>query len=113
MNLYWKVVPGARFTVYVHNGLALVYPDAESAGAELGSQLPNCEIEPATLIVCPTTVVTLSENVTATLVASAQATDVVAVPVLTALLVLEEGLVVVVGVDPLPPPVMAISAQLR
>ena len=53
MNLYWNVWPAASLTVYVHNGLELVYCDADSAGAEEVSQFPSAAIDPAILIVSP------------------------------------------------------------
>jgi len=88
-----------------------VYCDAESAGADPVSQFPSSVMEPATLIVWPTVVVTISLNVTATLVAAIQAdpVDELADPLLVNVLV---GLA---EEDPPPdePPDMAISAQVR
>jgi hypothetical protein len=69
MNLYWKVVPAGRVIVEVHRGFVLVYLDAESAGAEFAFQLPSWEMDPMTLMVCPTLVVASSLNVTATFAA--------------------------------------------
>jgi len=46
--LYWKLVPAGRLMVPVQRWLLLVYWEAESAIAELVSQLPSWEIEPTT-----------------------------------------------------------------
>jgi hypothetical protein len=60
--------------------LEVVYWEAERAGAEDVSQFPSSGIEPETLMVCPTSVVTTSLNVTATLDAAVQAELVVDTP---------------------------------
>ena len=78
INLYWITVPAAKLIVTSHNGLLVVYCDAESAIALAGAQLPSAAIEPAILMVWPTTVSTSSSKVTATEVAVVQeAVDVV------------------------------------
>lgn len=56
-----------------------MYPDAESATPEPVFQLPRVLSEPTILMVWPTTVVTISSKVTATLVARVQVEDVVVV----------------------------------
>ena len=62
-------VPDAKFNVTNHNGLLLVYWEAESATALLVSQFPSAVTFPLILIVWPTVVVTVSSKVTATEVA--------------------------------------------
>jgi hypothetical protein len=51
MNLYWKVVPAGRLTVYDQTGLRFVYAAADRAGADEVSQLPSWAMEPEILIV--------------------------------------------------------------
>lgn len=114
MNLYSKLVPAGKLIVVDQRGLDDVYAVAESAGALAVSQLPSCEIEPAILIVCPTAVVVLELNVTATVAAG------VAQPVAT---VDDVAMVVVVGVAALldvdgfelvlPAPLILMSAQVK
>jgi hypothetical protein len=123
--LYWKIVPGNNDTVYDHRWFDDVYPDADKAGADPASQFPSCGTEPATLIVCPTTVVTISLKVTATLVAAMQVELVVeALDVVDVLSVEPADEVPLETVDALEaagaeddeeldPPEIAISAQVR
>jgi hypothetical protein len=116
MNLYSKLVPAGRLIVVVHKGLDDVYLEAERAGAFEVSQDPSSVIEPAILIVWPTTVVVFELKVTATV-----ATDVahpVAAVVEVALVEVaggaaeEEALLVVVGgVEA--EPVILMSAQVK
>lgn len=105
-------MPAGRLIVVVHSGLDDVYFEAESAGALAVFQLPNCAIEPAIFIVCPTTVVVLELKVTAT-VATGVAHPVAAVAdvALVELGATEETLLVVGGLEP--DPVILISAQVR
>lgn len=70
-NLYVTACPGVIFKVIFHTGLLEVYCEAESAGALEGSQVPNCSLLPAILIVSPGTVTTRSVNDTATAVGQA------------------------------------------
>jgi hypothetical protein len=82
MNLYWITVPADKPIVTSHNGLLVVYCEAESATAEAGAQSPSAAIEPAILMVSPTTVSTSSSKVTSTDVAVVhEAVDVVVVVV--------------------------------
>ena len=116
MNLNSKLVPAGRLIVVVHRGLDDVYLEAERAGAFDVSHPPSGSMEPAILIVCPTTVVVFELNVTAT-VATGVAHPVAAV-VEVALVevaggaVEEETLLVVVG-GAEPVPAILISAQVR
>lgn len=97
-----------------HNGLAFVYFDADKAMALLVLQLPSSEMDPTTLIVWPTTVVTTSLKVTSTLEAMAQVVLVglvVLVPTDVAAVLVPVGCTLD---DWLPPdPLMAMSAQVR
>lgn len=116
INLYSKLVPAGRLIVVVHSGLDEVYLEAERAGAFEVSQLPNNAMEPASLIVWPTTVVVFELNVTAT-VATGVAHPVAAVVEVAFVEVAggaaeEEALLVVVGGFE-PVPVIWISAQVR
>lgn len=116
MNLYSKLVPAGRLIVVVQRGLDEVYLEADRAGAFDVSQLPNALIDPAILIVWPTTVVVFELNVTAT-VATGVAHPVAAVDEAALVEVAggaaeEETLLVVVGgLEPVP--VIWISAQVR
>lgn len=56
--------------VVLQTGFAVVYLDADKAGAFEVSHVPSWAIEPMILIVCPNVVVTFSLKVTATLEAS-------------------------------------------
>lgn len=67
MNLYSKLVAGAKLIVTLHNGLLAVYALAPSATADPAFQLPSAAMEPASLTVVPYVVVTSSLNVTAML----------------------------------------------
>lgn len=97
----------------VQRGFDEVYCEAESAGAFAVFQLPSCAMEPAILTVCPTTVVVLELNVTAT-VATGVAHPVAAVvdEVLVELGTADETLVVVGGLVP-DAPVILISAHVK
>lgn len=113
MNLYSKLVPAGKLIVVVHKGLDEVYFEAESAGAFAVFQLPSWEMDPASLIVWPTTVVVFELNVTATVATG------VAHPVATALEVAlvevgatDDTLLVVGGLEP-EDPVIRMSAQVR
>jgi hypothetical protein len=82
------------------------------------SQFPSSEMEPTTLIVCSTTVVTTSLNVTATLDAAVQ--DVLVVNVESVVVLVPNATTVLEldtedeGDDEAPlGPVIAISAQVR
>ena len=66
MNLYWNVVPDGKLSAMLQRWLLLVYPLADRAIALAVFQLPSCEMDPTILTVWPTTVVTTSLNVTAT-----------------------------------------------
>lgn len=106
-NLYSKLCPAASVSVCVHRLFELVYCAAESAGADETSQFPSAGIEPTILMVWPGSVLTISLNVTATLLAAAQpALVVVAAAVLVLVPVEDEG-----GL--LPPSLIDISAQVR
>lgn len=116
MNLYSKLVPAASEIVDDQVGLASVYFAAESAGAEEVDQLPNSEIEPAILMVWPTTVLTFSLKVTATLATDVEQDPValVAADVATFVDNVVDGLALdagALGIDP--EPEIEISAQLR
>lgn len=67
MNLYSKLVAGAKLIVTLHNGLLAVYALALSATADPEFQLPSAAMEPASLTVVPYVVVTSSLKVTAML----------------------------------------------
>jgi len=67
MNLYSKLVAGAKLIVTLHNGLLAVYPLALSATADPEFQLPSAAMEPAILTVVPYAVVASSLKVTAML----------------------------------------------
>ena len=114
MNLYSKVVPAGRLSVVVHSGFDEVYLDAESAGAFAVFQLPSCTMDPAILTVCPTTVVVLELNVTAT-VATGVAHPPAAVvdDVFVELGAADEALLVVVGGFEPEAPVILMSAHVR
>lgn len=71
MNLYWNVWPAGKFNVMDHTGLLEVYCEADRAGALPVSHAPSWLVEPAILIVSPTTVVIFSVNVTETAVGQA------------------------------------------
>ena len=75
------------------------------------SQLPSAEMEPMILTVWPTVVVTISLKVTATEVAEAQAAEVLLDFVVLREVLVGEAVEDTGGVEP--PPVMAISAQVR
>jgi hypothetical protein len=77
------------------------------------SQFPSSEMEPAILIVCPTTVVTTSLKVTATLVAAVQEDEVVVLVDRVDTLDVLDDTDVVEDDEVDPEPVMAISAQVR
>jgi len=61
-------VPGVSLSVTDHNGLEAVNCEAESGTALAGFQVPSEAMLPAILMFCPTTVVTSSLKVIATLV---------------------------------------------
>lgn len=115
MNLYSNLVPAGKPIVVVQRGLAVVYLDAESCGAEFVFQLPSCETEPAILTDCPNDVVVLELNVTAT-VATGVAHPVAAVEdgarVEDATLVADDEILVDVGLGAVEP-VILISAHVR
>ena len=77
--LYWKVVPGAKFTVAVHMGFVFVYPLADIATPELTLHVPSWLIDPTSITLCCHEVVTFSLNVTATTVDDELLLDVVEV----------------------------------
>lgn len=108
MNLYSKLVPAGKLIVVVHSGFEAVYCAAESGGALAVFQLPSCAMEPAIFTVCPTTVVVLELNVTATVAAGVAQLVAVVVELGT----VDEMLVVVGGVVP-DAPVILMSAQVR
>lgn len=62
-NLYSKLIAAFNGTVIFHTGFASVYPSALNAFAAPVSQFPSSGIEPTSLMVCPTTVLTLMVNV--------------------------------------------------
>jgi formaldehyde-activating enzyme involved in methanogenesis len=114
MNLYSKLVPAGRLIVVDQRGLDAMYLSADSAGAEPVLQLPNCDMDPTTLIVWPTEVTVFELKVTATvetaapqLVAEAVALAVLGVVDVEALLD-AEGF----GTSPAGPAIL-ISAQVR
>jgi hypothetical protein len=76
-------------------------------------QFPSSGIDPAILIVCPTTVVTISLKVTATLVAAVQAELVVLLWVTTVLVELLAVVLVEAAEEETDPPDMAMSAHVR
>ena len=90
----------------VHRGLEFVYWEADRAIALDMLQLPSCEIDPTTLMVCPNVVVASSLNDTATVAAGVQVP-----PAVVLVDKVVAGFVVLVGV-PEPPPI-AMSAQER
>lgn len=65
-NLYWNEVPAGRVAVIDHKGLLLVYPEAERGTAEAVFHEPSWGIDPTSLMVSPTTVVTRWLKVTDT-----------------------------------------------
>ena len=86
-----------------HNGLLLVYSEAERATALPVAQFPNAATFPEILIVSPYIVVTVSSKVTATEVAAVQDEVVVVeafVVVVEAFVVVDEAFVVVVLPEP-------------
>jgi hypothetical protein len=116
MNLYSKLVPAGKLIVVVHKGFEDVYLEAERAGAFEVSQLPSSAIEPASLIVWPTTVVVFELNVTATVATGvvhpvATVVEVALVEVAGGATEEEALLVVVGGFEPVP--VISMSAQVR
>lgn len=61
-------MPTGSVTVTNHKGLLVVYKEELSAIALLGDQEPSSEIDPASLMFWPYTVVAITLNVTATAV---------------------------------------------
>lgn len=102
MNLYWNVVPDGRFTAMLQRWLLLVYPLADRAIALAVFQLPSSAMDPTILTVWPTTVVTTSLKVTATVAGTTHAVEVeagaVVVPVAVPVAVAVAAVVVVPAV---------------
>lgn len=121
INLYWNVVPTGREVVIDHKGLLLVYPEAERGSAAPVFHEPSCGMDPAILMVSPTTVVTSSLKVTATFAGMVQTGGVLELDAEDEVEEVDEGEETVVeggkeAVEDEPPPVppvMAISAQER
>ncbi len=81
MNLYSKLSPAGSVTSANHRWFESVYILADNATPLFVSQFPRAEIDPTTKMFSPKSVVSISLNVMATLVAVAHEVGVVVVDV--------------------------------